>query len=95
MKRSHEKSSEILATSYLWILPYFFSFLSIAVHAIDLENLLCACNVLFFLMVYLPVFMVVQLEFKGRYHNIRISLGNALVVCNLCDLFLHSGHFSV
>ena len=39
--------------------------------------------------------MVFQLGFKGPYHNIKICLGNALVVCDLCGLHLHSGHFSV
>ena len=39
--------------------------------------------------------MVFQLDFKGPYHNIRMRLGSALIVCDLYDLFLHSGHFSV
>ena len=41
------------------------------------------------------VLMVFQLHFKGPYHNIRIRLGNALVVRDLYGLFLHSSHFSV
>ena len=39
--------------------------------------------------------MVFQLDFKGPYHNIRMRLGNALVVCDLYALYLHSGHFLV
>ena len=39
--------------------------------------------------------MVFQLDFKGLFHNIRMRLGNALVVCDLYGLFLHSGLFSV
>ena len=39
--------------------------------------------------------MVFQLDFKGPYHNIRMRLGNALVVCDLYGLYLHSGHFLV
>ena len=41
------------------------------------------------------VLMAFQLDFKGPYYNIRIRPGNALVVCDLYGLFLHSGHFSV
>ena len=36
--------------------------------------------------------MVFQLDFKGPYHNIRIYLGNTLVICDLYRLFLYSGH---
>ena len=39
--------------------------------------------------------MVFQLDFKGPYHNIRMRLGNALIVCDLYEFFLHFGHFSV
>ena len=39
--------------------------------------------------------MVFQLDFEGPYHNIRMRLGNVLVVCDLYGLYLHSGHFSV
>ena len=39
--------------------------------------------------------MVYQLDFKVPYHNMRMRLGNALVVCDLYDLFLLSGNFSV
>ena len=39
--------------------------------------------------------MVFQLDFKGPFHNIRMRLGKALVVCDLYDLFLHSGYFSL
>ena len=38
--------------------------------------------------------MVLQLDFKGPYH-IRMHLGKALVVLDLYDLFLYSGHFPV
>ena len=37
--------------------------------------------------------MIFNLDFKGTYHNIRMCLGNALLVYDC--LFLHSGHFSV
>ena len=39
--------------------------------------------------------MIFQLAFKGPYHNIRMWPGNALVVCDLYGLHLHSGYFSV
>ena len=39
--------------------------------------------------------MVVQLDFKGPYLNIRVRLGNAFVVYDLYGSFLHSSHFSV
>ena len=39
--------------------------------------------------------MVFQLDFKGPYHNIRMCLGNVLIVCDLYGFFMHSGHFSV
>ena len=39
--------------------------------------------------------MVFKSDFKGPYYNIRMRLGNALVVCDLYGLYLHSGHFSV
>ena len=39
--------------------------------------------------------MVLKLDFKDPYYNIRMRLGNALVVCDLYGLYLHSGHFSV
>ena len=32
---------------------------------------------------------------EGPYHNIRMRLGNALVLYDLYGLFLHSGFFSV
>ena len=35
------------------------------------------------------------MDFKGPYHNVRMRLGNALEVCDLYSIFLHSGHFSV
>ena len=40
--------------------------------------------------------MVFQLDFKDPDpdHNIRMRLGNALAVCNLYGLFLHSSYFS-
>ena len=38
--------------------------------------------------------MMFQLDFKGPYHNFKIRLGNALVVCDLYGLFLLSGNFS-
>ena len=41
------------------------------------------------------VLMVFQLDFKGQYHNIRMRLGNALVVCDLYGIYLHSCHFLV
>ena len=37
--------------------------------------------------------MVFQLDFKGSYHNIRMRLGNGLVVCDLYGLYLHSDLF--
>ena len=37
--------------------------------------------------------MVFQLDFEGPYHNTRMRLRNALVVCDLYGLNLHSGHF--
>ena len=40
------------------------------------------------------VLMMFQLDFKGPYHNFKIRLGNALVVCDLYGLFLLSGNFS-
>ena len=39
--------------------------------------------------------MLFQLDFKGPYHNVRMRFGNALVVCNLYGLFMHSGYFLV
>ena len=39
--------------------------------------------------------MVLQLDFKGPYHNIRLRLESTLVVFDLYGLFLHSGNFSV
>ena len=39
--------------------------------------------------------MVFYLDFKGLYHNIRMRFGNALKLCDLYSVFLHSGHFSV
>ena len=39
--------------------------------------------------------MVFQLGFEGPSHNIRMGIGNALVVCDLYVLFLHCGYFSV
>ena len=39
--------------------------------------------------------MVFQLGFTGPCHNIRMCLGNTLVVCELYGLFLHSGYFLV
>ena len=39
--------------------------------------------------------MVFELEFKGPYYNIKMCLGNALVVCDMYGLYLHSDHFSV
>ena len=38
--------------------------------------------------------MMFQLDFKGPYHNIRMRPGNALLLCDLYGLFLHSDHFS-
>ena len=38
--------------------------------------------------------MIFQLDFLGLYYSIRIHIGNALVVCNLHGLYLHSGDFS-
>ena len=38
--------------------------------------------------------MIFEVDFKGPYHSIRMRVGNALVVCDLYGLFLHSGHFS-
>ena len=38
--------------------------------------------------------MIFQLNFPGLYHSIRIHIGNALVVCDLYGLYLHSGDFS-
>ena len=35
------------------------------------------------------------MDFKGPYHSIRMRLGNALVVCDLYGLSMHSGHFLV
>ena len=32
---------------------------------------------------------------KGPYHNIKMFLGNNLVLCDWYGLFLHSGCFSV
>ena len=43
-------------------------------------------------MVY-GVLMLFQMDFKGTYHNIRVRLRNALTVCDLYGLFLHSSHF--
>ena len=37
--------------------------------------------------------MLFQLDFKGPYHNTRMHLGKALIVCDLYGLFLHSSHF--
>ena len=39
--------------------------------------------------------MVFKLDFKDPYYNIRMRLGNALIVCDLYGLYLHSGLFSV
>ena len=39
--------------------------------------------------------MVFQLDFKGPYHNIRMPFGNALILRDLYDFFLHSGLVSV
>ena len=36
-----------------------------------------------------------MLNFKGPYHNIRMRLGNVLVVRDLYGLPSHSDHFSV
>ena len=41
------------------------------------------------------MFNGISLNFKGPYHNIRMRLGNALEVCDLYSIFLHSGHFPV
>ena len=42
------------------------------------------------------VLIVFQLDFKGPYHNIRMRVGDVLVVCDLYGLlFLHFGHFLV
>ena len=38
--------------------------------------------------------MIFHCDFKGPYHNIRMRLANAFVVCDLYALYLHSGHFS-
>ena len=38
--------------------------------------------------------MIFQLNFPGLYHSIRIHIGNALVVCDLYGLYMHSGDFS-
>ena len=38
--------------------------------------------------------MIFQLGFLGLYHSIRMHIGNALVVCDLDGLYLHSGDFS-
>ena len=48
MKRSHENSSERIATPFLGLLPYFFSVLGLAVYEIDLYNSLCVYNLLCF-----------------------------------------------
>ena len=39
--------------------------------------------------------MVLQLDFKGPYHNIRMRFRTALVVCDLYGLYLLSGSFSI
>ena len=39
--------------------------------------------------------MVLQVDFKSPYHNIRMYLENALVVCDLYGLFPHCGLFSI
>ena len=38
MKRSHENSSERILTPFFYILPYFFSFLGLAMCELDLQN---------------------------------------------------------
>ena len=91
MKRCHGISSERIATSFFWILFYFFSFLGLAVCEIDLLNSLRVYNLLYF-----PGNLIAfQLDFGGLYHTTRLRYGNALVVCDLYDLYLHSGHFFV
>ena len=44
-------------------------------------------------MVY-EVLMILQLGFKGPYHNIRTCLGNAFVIYDLHAFFLHFSNFS-
>ena len=39
--------------------------------------------------------MVFQLDFKSPYHNIRMRLGNALLLFDLYSVFLHSDHLLV
>ena len=48
MKYSYLNSSERIETPFLWILPYFFSFLGLAVYEIDIFNLLRVYNLLYF-----------------------------------------------
>ena len=81
MKCSHENSLEKIATPFFWILPYFFSFLGLAVYEIT-----------YFISHSLWSFNGISV---GSNHNIRMHLENALVVFDLHGLFLLSGRFSV
>ena len=82
MKCTHEDSAERIATPFFWILSYFLvSFFYF--------------YVISFISHSLWGFIVFQLDFKDSYHNIRMRAGNALILCDLYDLFLHSDHFSV
>ena len=72
MKHSHEILSERIANQFFWVLVYFFSFLDLTVREIiDLKKLLRVYNL--FSIVY-EVLMVLQLDFKGPYHNVRMHL---------------------
>ena len=66
----------------------FFSFLGLTVYEIYYVYLI------YFISHSLWSLMVFQLYFKDPFHNIRMCLQIASVVCDLYDLFLNSDYFS-
>ena len=56
---------------------------------------ICKIYYVYIIYLFLIVYGVFQLDFKGLYYNIRMRLGNAMLVFDLYGLFLYSGHFSV
>ena len=69
----------------------FFSFLGLAVCEIDLK--IYCVYIIYFISHSLWSFDSISLNFKGQYNNIRMCLGNPMVVCDLYGLFLHFGYF--